>query len=402
MVGLQVQKGRGVKPAPTHVTSLPASVSQNDCSKMPTTTISTSAVAAARKNPSEPQNSDYIFIKFVGKVVLGIIMRFWALSGAAVLAILLLYWLYGGWLAFCLLCFAVTGIVYHAGDWLLYHPDQPNNSRLYVPSPKIFGLPYENLYIRTKDGLRINVVLIKQAVHSSKAPTAVFLHGNAGNIGHRLLNAKGLYNLGLNVLMVEYRGYGLSDGTPGEEGMYLDAQAALDFLLSRPDINHDMIIVFGRSLGGAVAVDLSCHPEYRKRVAALILENTFTCIPETARVLFNVWVIRLLPNWCYKNKYDTRVKIKHMRIPTLFVSGLADGLIPPWMMMELYQISGSPVKRIARFESGTHNDTWQCEGYFETINHFLNEVLFEFPQEKHEDFSHHTDVTTVQMPPDVI
>lgn len=407
MVGLQVHKGRA-KPPPIipHADYQPlgqhepAAVEpgENEKAKM-----STAAAAGTHRRNVEPQNIDYVFIKFVGKIVISIIMRFWALSGAAVLAILLLYWLYGGWLAFCLLCFAVTGILYHAGDWLLYHPDQPANSRLYVPSPKVFNIPFENLYLRTKDGVQINVVLMKHASDSSQTPTVIFLHGNAGNIGHRLLNARGLYNLGLNILMVEYRGYGLSDGTPGEEGLYLDAQAAFDFLLSRPDINHQMIVLFGRSLGGAVAVDLSCHADYRKRVAALILENTFTCIPETARVLFNVWLIKLLPNWCYKNKFNSRQKMKHMRIPTLFISGLADGLVPPWMMMELYQVSGSPVKRMARFESGTHNDTWQSEGYFETIKDFLNEILFAFPQEKYEDVSSlQSGITTIQMPPDVI
>lgn len=347
----------------------------------------------------EAPRTDFLFIQLVSRIVLAILMRFWALSSATLFAILLLYWLYGGWLAFCLLCFAVSGMFYHVGDWLLYHPDQPNNSRLYVPSPKLFGLPYENLYISTKDGVRINIVLIKQAFHFNKVPTLVFFHGNAGNVGHRLLNARGLYNLGMNILLVEYRGYGLSDGIPSEEGLYLDAYAALDFLLSRPDINHYTFVMFGRSLGGAVAVRVASHPDYRKHIVALVLENTFTCIPDAASILFNFWIIRLLPYWCHKNQFNTRHMLKQLRIPTLFISGLADNLIPARMMMELYQTSGSPIKKIARFESGTHNDTWQCENYYETISKFLSEVLL-IQQENQQPFS---DVkVSIQVPPEII
>ena len=91
-----------------------------------------------------------------------------------------------------------------------------------------------------------------------QVPTVLYLHGNAGNIGHRLVNVQGLYNsIGCNVALLEYRGYGRSEGTPSEEGICMDAQAALDFLLTRSDINTEKILVFGRSLGGAVAIDLA-------------------------------------------------------------------------------------------------------------------------------------------------
>ena len=95
-------------------------------------------------------------------------------------------------------------------------------------------------------------------IYILQVPTVLYLHGNAGNIGHRLVNVQGLYNsIGCNVALVEYRGYGRSEGTPSEEGLCMDAQAALDFLLTRSDINTEKILVFGRSLGGAVAIDLA-------------------------------------------------------------------------------------------------------------------------------------------------
>lgn len=143
------------------------------------------------------------------------------------------------------------GILYHAEDNLLYHPELPSHSRVFVPIPSMYGLPYENIFIRSKDGTQIHLFFIRQSDDLvSLAPTILFLHGNAGNMGHRLQNAVGLYrNLNCNILMVEYRGYGLSEGTPSEEGLYADACASLDYLCSRSDINHSEIIVFGRSLG---------------------------------------------------------------------------------------------------------------------------------------------------------
>ena len=94
--------------------------------------------------------------------------------------------------------------------------------------------------------------------------TIIFFHGNAGNIGHRLQNALGLYSvLNANVVMVEYRGYGKSEGSPSESGFYQDSEAALDFVLKRPDLEDMPVVLFGRSLGGAVAIRLASHQNYR-------------------------------------------------------------------------------------------------------------------------------------------
>lgn len=103
----------------------------------------------------------------------------------------------------------------------------------------------------TIDRVQIHMYFIGQPKDRQRnSPTLIFFHGNAGNMGHRLQNCVGLYhNLHCNILLVEYRGYGLSEGTPSEEGLYLDAKASLDYLFQRNDINHSEIIVFGRSLG---------------------------------------------------------------------------------------------------------------------------------------------------------
>ena len=96
---------------------------------------------------------------------------------------------------------------------------------------------------------------VKQVTEAltASSPTVLYFHGNAGNIGHRLMNVKGFVQmLGCNVCLLEYRGYGHSDGTPSEDGLYMDAQAALDYLVGRPDVDQRKIIVFGRSLGKCI------------------------------------------------------------------------------------------------------------------------------------------------------
>eukprot|EP00095_Tigriopus_kingsejongensis_P006540 maker-scaffold515_size150689-snap-gene-0.32 protein:Tk06540 transcript:maker-scaffold515_size150689-snap-gene-0.32-mRNA-1 annotation:"abhydrolase domain-containing protein 13" len=327
--------------------------------------------------PSSSVASDFQFIKILARITLQLIRRFWAFSSATMLAILLFYWLWGGFIALLLVIFAISGILYQASDKVLYHPDQPNTSRVFIPSPSIVGLPFESIYIRSKDKTRLHLFLIKQSPEQiSEAPTILFLHGNAGNIGHRLLNVKGMYSqLQCNICLLEYRGYGHSDGSPSEEGLYMDAQAGLDYLSSRSDINASKIVVFGRSLGGAVAIELSARPENREKVACLLVENTFTSIPDIARSLFDFRIVRAIPTWFYKNQFKSRWKVCKISVPVLFLSGLADALIPPKMMNELFNSCGSETKRLARFPNGNHNETWTCQQYYPAIRYFLNEVV---------------------------
>ncbi|KAL5493710.1 hypothetical protein EMCRGX_G014929 [Ephydatia muelleri] len=314
-------------------------------------------------------------VKSLGPLLTLILWRFWRLCGAAILILILLYWLYGGFLIFILLCITVLGGAYHYQDSLLYFPEQPESARIFVQAPSSVGLPSENVILTAKDGVQIAAYFIKQPPSQlGRVPTFLFLHGNAGNIGHRLHNAQALYrHCGFNILLVEYRGYGKSHGSPSEAGLYLDAQAAFEFLMDRRDIDKNKIIVFGRSLGGAVATYLAASPAYVDKIMALIVENTFTSIPHMAQLMFTG--ARTLPYFCFKNKYLTFQEIRKVRAPTLFLSGLADQLIPPRMMMELYQACSSSLKHIETFQGGTHNGTWMCYGYYERISSFIHYVL---------------------------
>jgi fermentation-respiration switch protein FrsA (DUF1100 family) len=196
----------------------------------------------------------------------------------------------------------------------VYHPD-----RTLIATGAELGRPVENLCIQTSDGVKLNGWFFPTAGNSARG-AFVFLtcHGNAGNISHRLELCRALLSTGSNVLVFDYRGYGNSQGRPSEEGTYLDAQAAYHWLQQR-GFGGDQIIAFGESLGGAVAAELAL----RQDLAGLILENTFTSIPDIGAELFPWLPVR---RWS-RIKYDTCCKLPHIQIPVLIMHSRTDELI---------------------------------------------------------------------------
>lgn len=280
-------------------------------------------------------------------------------------------------LTFVTALLTVLYLLYHLGDVLLYTNNTPKDSRTNVQSPSDFDLPFESLCLTTEDNVRINALLIKRPEpECSHCPTVIYFHGNSGNVGHRLQHVSDLYRKNrCNLLCVEYRGFGLSEGRPSEQGLKLDARAALDYVLQQQDLNSDKIVVFGRSLGGAVAIDLVANSPKRSRVSALVAENTFTTLPDIARKLFPV--LGSLPDWAFKNQWRSIDSAKNITVPALFLSGLSDETVPPRMMTALYDQCPSSVKRLARFESGNHKFTHNCDNYYETVSQFFAEVFAE-------------------------
>ena len=159
-------------------------------------------------------------VESIGRLILLIVQKFWRICSAAVLILILLYWAYGGIIMLVLLCITIFGVFYQYQDSLLYFPEQPESARVFVQAPNSVGLPSENISLKTADGYTIVAYFIKQPPDRvGKASTMLYFHGNAGNIGHRLHNAQALYqHCGVNILLVEYRGYGKSEGTPSELG----------------------------------------------------------------------------------------------------------------------------------------------------------------------------------------
>lgn len=187
--------------------------------------------------------------------------------------------------AACFVTFSV-GMVYFKQEGMLYHPavpderyKNPDNMPPGYRNPKELGMNYEDVHITCKDKVVLHGWFVKANASPKLCRTIIFFHGNAGNIGARNPNIEVLVKrLNSNVLIIDYRGYGKSEGTPSEEGLKLDAEASLEFALSREDVNNDRIYLFGRSLGGAVAAELGMNKS--NSLKGIILENTFTSIAE--------------------------------------------------------------------------------------------------------------------------
>uniref|UniRef100_A0A2P2I7T5 Protein ABHD13 n=1 Tax=Hirondellea gigas TaxID=1518452 RepID=A0A2P2I7T5_9CRUS len=316
-------------------------------------------------------------------LVAGVVRRYPIVSAGMAVTVLLMLIFYSAILALLLFLASLLSVLYNVSDQAVFCPDYPSDARQSVLLPSSVGLPCENLRLYAADGTRLHAVFVGQHLTGVRAGavTLLYLHGNAGNIGHRLANVCGLYNrLKCNVLMLEYRGFGFSSGHPSESGLYQDGAAALDYLHTRKDIDASKIVLFGRSLGGGVAIELASRGEARQLMRGLIIENTFTSIPDMARAIIpkDNFILKL-PLCCYKNKFLSRVKIVRVSVCTLVVSGQHDTLVPPRMALQLHQACGARHKRMVRFSLGTHNETWRCPGYYLAIKHFLDEVLNNSP-----------------------
>ena len=210
-------------------------------------------------------------------------------------------------------------------------------------TPDQWGLPYEDINFTTSDGVSLSGWFIP-APGSDK--TLLFCHGNAGNISYRRLSIEIFHRLGLNVFIFDYRGYGQSHGKPTEKGTYLDAQAAWDLLVNQRKIAPHRIIVFGRSLGAAVAANLAQrHPP-----AILILESAFTSAPDAAAELYPFLPVRLLARF----KYPTRDLVEQINVPVLIIHSKNDRTIPFKHGRSLFDAANEPKSFIEL--QGSHND----------------------------------------------
>jgi len=279
---------------------------------------------------------------------------------------------------------AYVAMLYLLQEKLVYVPVIPGVPKGYPYTPKRFGLWYENIKLIAKDGVKIHGWLIKSHA-DRKGPTIVFLQENAGNIAHRMENVMQLIaRLNVNVFILSYRGYGESEGVPSEQGIKLDAQAALDHLLARDDVDPNAIVLFGRSLGGAVASWLAS--ENPTTVKAVLLENTFISIPALAPTLlpllgFFIGHQRRPLNWIVKSKWRGIDYVQEVLCPVLFLSGGRDEMVPQWHMQELYKVHRSPRCRWVDFPEGRHMDMWQAEEtYWDEVSSFFKDVLVTDPQ----------------------
>ena len=234
-------------------------------------------------------------------------------------------------------------------------------------TPDQMGLSYEDVFFNTEDGIRLHGWFVPGTTDF----TWLWFHGNGGNVGHRVTEMALLHQtLGMSLLIFDYRGYGNSQGTPSEQGTYLDARAALHYLRERSDVDPRRIIYFGHSLGTAVAVELAAAIA----PLGLILVSPFASVRDMARKVFP-----LLPfGWLVRDKYNSLARITAIKCPLLILHGDQDELVPFSQAEKLFQ-AANPPKRFELLPGTGHNDTFEASGpiYWKTLEDFVGELKTE-------------------------
>jgi abhydrolase domain-containing protein 13 len=256
-------------------------------------------------------------------------------------------------------------------DSLVYKP-----TSVWRGNPKSWDMPYyEDVSFCTLDNVEITGWFIKQPSETYRnARTLIYFHGTDKNASFRLKKVVGFYETcKCNILLLSYRGYGVSTGKPNEKGFCIDAESALDYLHSRGDVDVSpggQLWVFGESLGGAVAIHFTT--KYEKHVNALILENTFTSLLDMIKLEFPMLgIFRFLS----RNRWQSKKRIGKLGIPILFLSGKRDSYIPPMMMRQMYDLAeNSQIREFVEFDEGTHNRTWTLDGFYQSIGAFMDRV----------------------------
>jgi uncharacterized protein len=235
-----------------------------------------------------------------------------------------------------------------------------------IPPPRELKLAIRRAEIRTEDGLTLVAWVIPGAGPSS--PWLLICHGNAGNISEagRPAHYAGLRDLGLNLLAFDYRGYGESAGTPSEAGLYQDAEAAYRYLRDSLRVAPERIVIFGHSLGSAVAVELAG----RVPAAGLILDGALTSVVDLGQEIYPFVPVR----WIAASRYDSIEKIGNLHLPKLFLHAKGDEVVPIAHGRRLYE-AAPPPKRFVTLTGG-HGDAFDVDSatYYGAIRTFLAEL----------------------------
>ncbi len=219
----------------------------------------------------------------------------------------------------------------------------PEAGREIIATPDRLGMAYEDIKLQTSDGLSLHGWYVPA---TQPRGTVLFLHGNGGNISHRLDSVLMLYRMGYSTLIFDYRGYADNPGKPTEEGTYLDADAAWRYLTEQKHVPPCRIVLFGESLGAAVAARLAT----REKPAALVISSGFTSVPDMAQHLYPYLPAR----WLAYIRYDTRAYLKSVTAPVFVAHSPQDDIIPFAQGQALYAAANPPKQ--FRELAGGHND----------------------------------------------
>lgn len=234
-------------------------------------------------------------------------------------------------------------------------------------SGTVAGSAFSDHVINTEDGLKLHARWFQPPLEPDpgrRSRTVVlFFHGNAGNLSDRTELMVRIAALGVEILIVDYRGYGHSEGKPSEAGLYRDAQATWRFLTLEHGIPSENIVVFGNSLGGSVAIDLATHVE----PAGLIVQSSFTSVPDMATRYYP-----FIPRFVIRTKMDSLSKIPAIVCPKLFIHSTGDEIVPYDMGKALFEAAQGP-KTFFEIDGAGHNETLAVgrAAYLESIREFL-------------------------------
>jgi len=215
-------------------------------------------------------------------------------------------------------------------------------SELYQ-TPADWGLEYEDVTLNAEDDVQLHGWYLQKR---ESEQVLLFFHGNAGNISHRRDSIQVFHRLGLNVLIIDYRGYGLSEGKPSEQGLYRDATAAWRYLTEEKGFDPENVIIFGRSLGGAVAAKLAAGVQAR----GLILESTMSSAGDFARAVFKI-LSRLV---VIRYDFNTAQHIQRVNYPVLVLHSPEDEIMPFHLGKKVYELANQP-KQFVHMR-GDHNN----------------------------------------------
>lgn len=261
----------------------------------------------------------------------------------------------------------ITMVIFE--DAMIFFPDQDPSGFWDVEAVSNgTGTAIEECFFPTSDGERLNGWWCRPETPdaSTSATTEMVLlwfHGNAGNLSQRAGLMLDLAAIPAQVFIIDYRGYGRSTGRPNEKGLYRDARAAWRYLTEDRRIGADRIVILGKSLGGAAAVDLATEVE----PAGLIVESSFTSIPEMAAHHYP-----FIPRWMVRTKMDTLAKIGRVGCPILVIHSPADEVVPYAHGERLFQAAEGD-KRFLEVPGAGHNELWLVGGsdYFGALREFL-------------------------------
>lgn len=217
--------------------------------------------------------------------------------------------------------------------------------RALIQTPERAGLRYETVKLRAADGVELLTWFLP--ARGTPQATVLFLHGNAENISTHFFNVAWMPGEGFNVLALDYRGYGGSGGTPSLAGVQLDIDAALEALLERPDVDRRRIVLFGQSLGGALAIHYAARGKQRGALRAVIADSAFAdyraIVKEKLARFFLTWPFQWLPALTVDNDYAPLASVRAVSpLPLLLIHGERDGIVPVHHSKRLYDAATEP------------------------------------------------------------